>query len=87
MCFSLDWFAHFIITCIVIGAAILLLKLLVGFIAPKIGLGGEVLNFVVQAFTIILWAVVCIALVVFVFGLIACLIGGGGMHLFQWGRP
>lgn len=84
MCFSLAWFEHFIVMCIIVGVAILLLKLLIGFIAPKIGLGGAVLNFVVQALTIILWAVVCIALVVFVFGLISCLLGGAGGNFLHW---
>jgi hypothetical protein len=77
MCFTLAWFEHFIVTCIIVGGAILLLKLLVGFVAPKIGMGGEVLAFVVQAFMIVLWCIVCIALVVFVFGLVSCLLGGG----------
>lgn len=77
MCFSLQWFLHWLIVVIIICGALALLKLLIGFVAPKIGLGGEVLAFVVQAFSIVLWVVVCVAAVIFIGGLISCLLGGG----------
>lgn len=81
MCFSLDWFGHFVVTLIIVGAVLLLLQLLISFVAPKIGVAGEVLAFVTQAFKIILWAVVLIALVWFILGLIGCLVGSGGIGL------
>jgi hypothetical protein len=74
MCFGLDWLEHLFILIIIVCVILALLKLLISFIAPRAGMGGEVLAFVVQAATIIIWGVVCIAAVVFVFELFACLI-------------
>lgn len=85
MCFSLAWFAHFLIMVIVIGGAVALLMLLVRFVGPKIGMTGEILAFVVQAFTIVFWVIVCVAAVVFIFGLISCVLGGAGGNLLHWG--
>lgn len=86
MCFSLDTFGHFLITCIILGTAILILSALVRFVAPKIGIGGEVLAFITQILTYILWAFVLIAIVVFVVGIVGCLLGMGGGHLLSFGR-
>jgi hypothetical protein len=66
-----------IIWIIVICCVVALLRLLVAFVLPKLGLGGEVLGFLVKAITIVIWAIVCIALVIFIFDLIACVMGGG----------
>lgn len=77
MCFSVAFFIHWLIVLIIICGALALLKLLIGFVAPKLGVGGEVLAFVAQAFTIVLWVVICIAAAIFIGGLIGCLTGGG----------
>ena len=77
MCFSLAWLEHLIIAIVIVVAVISLLRLLVSFVIPKLGLSGEIVSFVVQAITIVIWAIICIALVVFVFDLISCLLGGG----------
>jgi hypothetical protein len=73
MCFGLAWIESLIIWVIVICAVIALLKLLAGFILPKLGLSAEILAFVIKAITIVIWAIICIAAVYFIFDLIACL--------------
>ena len=79
MCFSLAWLAQLLIWIIVICGVIALLRLLIAFVLPKLGVGGEILAFVAQAFWIIFWVVICCALVFFVFDLIACL--GPSLHV------
>jgi hypothetical protein len=83
MCFSLVWLEQFLVWLIVICAVVALLRLLVSFVIPRLGLGGEVLGFVVKAITIIIWAIICIALVYFIFDLIMCL----GPSMPRLGRP
>lgn len=82
MCFSLEMFKNFAVTCIILGTVIVILAALVRFVAPKIGIGGEVLAFIAQILTYIMWAFILIAVVVFVFGLVGCLLSSGGLHLF-----
>ena len=77
MCFGLEWFEHALIVLVIVCAAIALIRLLIAFILPKLGLGGEIVAFVVQAAYIIMWAVICIAAIYFIFSLIACLLGSG----------
>ncbi len=80
MCFSMDWLAHIIIMAIIIIGVIALLRLLVAFLAPRIGMSGEVINFIAQALWICLWVAIGIFAVIFIFGLISCLLSmGGGM--------
>ncbi len=74
MCFGLEWLEDVLIWIIVICAVVALLKLLVGFVLPKLGMAGEVVSFLVAAVRIVIWAIICIALVIFVFDLIACLL-------------
>ena len=73
MCFTLTWLESVLIWLIVVCAVVALLRLLIGFVIPKLGIGAEIVGFVVRALTIVMWAVICIALVYFVFDLIACL--------------
>jgi len=73
VCFSLQWLEALLVWLIVICAVVALLRLLIGFVIPKLGLGGEVLRFVVKAITIVIWAIVCIGLVYLVFSLVICL--------------
>ena len=83
MCFTLSWFLHFLVALVVICGVVALLQLVISFVLPKLKVGAEVLAFIVQAFTIIFWVVVCCALIVFVGELIACLLGMlGGFSLF-----
>ena len=72
MCFGLGWIENFFIWLVAICATIALLKLLVAFVLPRLGIGAEILAFIVQAITIVIWAIVCIGLIYFVFDLISC---------------
>jgi hypothetical protein len=74
MCFGLEWFKEVLILAIVVCAVISLLRLLVSFVLPKLGLTGEIVGFIVQAATIIFWAIICIVAVIFIFDLIACIL-------------
>ncbi len=52
----------------------------VSFLAPRIGIPGDWIAFIAQALWICLWVAVAIFAIIFIFGLIGCLIGwGGGM--------
>ena len=73
MCFGLEWIEALLIWLVVICAVIALLKLLVGFVLPKIGMSAEILAFAIRAITIVIWAIVCIAAIYFIFALISCL--------------
>jgi hypothetical protein len=78
MCFSWSWLENFLIWLVIICAVIALLRLLINFVVPKIGVGADVIAVIVQAITIVIWAIVCIAIIAFVFNLIACVLSGGG---------
>lgn len=73
MCFGLQWFENVLIWIIVVCAAVALIRLLISFVLPKLGLGAEILSFIIMALTIVFWAIICIAAVIFIFDLIACL--------------
>jgi hypothetical protein len=73
MCFGLQWLAQVLIWVVVLCAVLALLRLLISFVLPKLGLGAEILSFIISALTIIFWAIVCIAAIVFIFDLIACI--------------
>ncbi len=80
MCVSLDWLMHVFILAAIICGVIALLRLLVSFLAPRIGIPGDWIAFIAQALWICLWVAVAIFAIIFIFGLIGCLIGwGGGM--------
>ncbi len=76
MCFSIDWFEQILIWLISVGAIVALIKLLLPLVIANLGSPG---NVIMQAITIIMWAVITIFVVYFVFDLIACL--GGGLRL------
>lgn len=74
MCFSLEWLRDVLIWIIVICAVVALIQLLTRFVVPKLtNVSAEVISFIIQALTIIMWAVICIAAVIFIFSLISCL--------------
>lgn len=77
MCFGLAWFENLLIWIVVICAVVALLRLLVSFVLPKLGLAGEIVGFMVAAARIIIWAIVCIFAIIVIFELISCLLGGG----------
>jgi hypothetical protein len=80
VCFSLGWLENFLIWLVVVCAVVALIQLLLRFVIPHLGLGAPVLEFIIRALWIVLWAVICIAAVIFVFSLISCL---WPMHLLR----
>jgi hypothetical protein len=74
MCFGLGWVENLLIWLIVVCAIVALLRLLISFVLPRLGMEAEIMAVVIRAITIVIWAMVCIALVYFVFELIACLL-------------
>jgi hypothetical protein len=82
MCFGLAWFEQVLIWIVIVVAVISLLRLLVSFVLPKLGLGAEIVTFLIAAVRIIIWAIVCIFAIFFIFELISCLLSmGGGLSL------
>lgn len=79
MCFSLSWLENLLIFIIIICAIVALIQLLIRFVVPHLGVGGEIVNFIIAALKIIFWAIICIAAVVFIFGLLSCAWNGGLM--------
>jgi len=77
MCFGLVWFENLLILIIIICGVVALLRLLVSFVLPRLGIGAEILSFIVRAITIVIWVIICCALVYFVFSLIGCMLSGG----------
>ncbi len=75
-CFSLEWFENLLIWLVVICVVIALLKLLLRFVVPRLGIGAEIVNFIVAAITIVIWGIILIAAIIFIFGLISCFAGG-----------
>jgi hypothetical protein len=73
MCFSLQWVENLLIWLVVICAVIAILRVLVAFVLPQLGLAGEVFSVVARIITIVIWAIVIIAVIVFAFSLIECL--------------
>jgi hypothetical protein len=75
MCFSLAWVEQLCIYIIVIVAVWSIIKLLLPYVTqfmPQI---------VVQIIQIVLWAIIAIICVYIIFGLLSCLLGGGGSLL------
>lgn len=81
MCFSIGWLEQvivwLIIVCAVVAIIRLLVPLLVGVLEPLL---GGVAGTIGQIINIILYAFIAIVVVYFVFGLISCLLGAGGLH-------
>ena len=75
MCFSLSWLLSVLIWLIVIGAVIAIVKIILPPILANFGAPGVM---AVQILTIIMWAIFMVALVIFAFQMISCLLGSGG---------
>ena len=76
-CLSLGFLQQLIIWVIVIAAIVAVIRLLVPYLTSLIGF--PIISRIIE---IVLWAVVAIAVVYLIFGLLGCLMGsGGGLHL------
>lgn len=73
-CVSLGLIENIFIWLIVLGAVWALVNLLVPLILGPLGAAGAT---IVAALRIVLWAIIAIAVVIFVFELIGCLLGAG----------
>jgi hypothetical protein len=80
MCFSLGWLASLLVWLVILCAILALGRLLVAFVLPRLGMESEALVIVAQAINIVIWAVVVIAVIYFVFDLIACLVPLGRLR-------
>lgn len=80
MCFSLAYLAQLLIIAIVVCAVVAIFRLV---LSPFLATMGPPGSTILGAINIIIWAVVCVAVVVVVFDLLACLLGGGGLHLIR----
>ena len=75
-CFTLGWLEQFLVWCVVVGAVIAIIRLVVPWVLGQVGI-----PLLAQAINIILWAVVAIFVIYIIFALLSCLIGMGGISL------
>jgi len=75
MCFSIEWIKDFLIWLVVLGAVVAVVRLFLPRVLAPFGEAGAM---VLQVLTIIVWAIVLIAIIVFAFQLLSCL-GGVSM--------
>lgn len=75
-CFTSQWLQQFLVWCVIVGAIIAIIRLIVPWVMAQVGIPllGQVVN-------IILWAIVAIFVIYIVFALLSCLIGMGGVSL------
>lgn len=74
MCFPWSSIEAIIIWCIVIAAVIAIIKILFGWLGPRLAWPADIISLFVQIFSIILWTVVSIAVVIIVGDIVMCLI-------------
>jgi len=77
-CFTLGWLQQFLVWCVIVGAIIAIIRLIVPWVMAQVGI-----PMLAQIVNIILWAIVCIFVIYIAFSLLGCLIGmgGGGLSL------
>lgn len=81
MCFSLEWLKQVLIWCVIIGAIIAFLQLVVPWVLSKLPQKpalAEAINMIAQVFWICVYAAIVIFVIYIVFDLIQCLINYGG---------
>lgn len=75
MCFSLEWLKEVLILCIVIGAVILILRLVIPYAIGAMGLAiGPGVNLILAVLRIVFGAIIAIIVVTICFELIGCLL-------------
>ena len=75
MCFSIGWLFTLLIWCVVIGAIYAIIKLVIPAVMANFGGPGTLLA---QVINIVMWAILLIAVLYIIWGLVACLAGGAG---------
>jgi hypothetical protein len=75
-CFTLGWLEQFLVWCVIVGAIVAIIRLLVPWVMAQVGI-----PILAQAINIILWAIVCIFVIYIIFALLSCVVGMGGISL------
>lgn len=75
-CFTLAWLQQFLVWCIIVGAVIAIIRLVVPWVLSQVGI-----PLIAQVVNIILWAIVAIFVIYIIFALLSCLMGMGGISL------
>ena len=75
MCFPIAAIIAVLIWCVVICAVVMILRLLLSFALPRMGVGAEIVSLLVQVLMIILCAVFFFAVITVIGDAITCLIG------------
>lgn len=71
-CLSLGWLMNLLIWLVVIGAVVGVVRLILPYVLGPL---GEMGTLIMRALTIIIWAIVLIAIILLVFDLLGCLVG------------
>lgn len=77
MCFSVGFFFQLMIWLVIVGAIYAIIRLVVPAVMANFGGPGTLLA---QAVNIILWAILLIAVLYIIWGLVDCLLGSGGLQ-------
>jgi hypothetical protein len=76
MCFSLGWLQQILIWCVIIGAVVAILQIIIPYALQKMGgTISEGAGILIRILKVILWAVVAVFVITVAFELIACLLG------------
>lgn len=82
-CFSLNWLGQLLVWCVIIGAVIAIVKILLPYVLSQFGEPG---NVIIRVLTIVMWAFVAVFVIWLCVDLIQCLLGaGGGIRLPRHG--
>jgi hypothetical protein len=74
MCFSVEWFAHLLVMLVLIGAAVMIARILIPYVIGWMGAGATV---IMAVFNILVWAFVAIVVIYICVELYECLSSGG----------
>jgi hypothetical protein len=77
-CFTMQFFENLLIWIVIIAAIYAIVNLLLPIVFANFGGPGAIMMRVIGIF---MWAIIVIAIIIFVFDLISCLVGGGGLGL------
>ena len=80
MCFTLGWLENLLILVVVIAVVIGVLQLLVPWVFSMVGVS---LGPVPQIVRMIVIAIIVIAVIIFVFDLLSCVMGSGGLGFLR----
>jgi len=78
MCFSIAFFFQLMIWLVVVGALYAIITRVVPAVMANFGGPGTLLA---QVINIVLYAILLIAVLYIVWGLVECLLGSGGLHM------